>query len=56
MNSLQLTAFIAITLLPVFAFVALKDGVRSMFRVIAVVLAVFAWVIVVAIGVLKLVP
>jgi hypothetical protein len=56
MNLHQFIALVAITLLPVFAFVALKDGLRSMLRVLAIVLAVFAWVIVVALGVLKLVP
>jgi hypothetical protein len=56
MTITQMIALVCIVLIPVFAFVALKDGARAMIRVIALTLAVFAWVIVVAIGVLKLVP
>lgn len=56
MSNLQLIALVCITLLPVFGFIALKDGIGSMFRVLSLVLGVFAWILIVALGVLKLVP
>jgi hypothetical protein len=56
MTVTQLITIFAISMLPIFFFIALRDGIAAMVRVLALVLGVCAWVIVVVLGAMKLLP